>query len=136
MSSIRDKHWLHETVELLQNTPAILMVDRDFDDFDPQYHPWVLLHFERHSKQDAAQFQSLLQKITEAVTREDSDPITLVRKALEIQELREAAECFELKSEVVGISLDLKKTYAAFKTYLRSQKSGSPAAYLHLRIGR
>lgn len=128
MTSIRDKHWPHETIELLQNTPAILMIDRDFDDFDPRYHPWVLLHFERHSNQDATQFHFLLQKITESVTSENSDPIAIVRKALEIQELRDAAECLELKPEVFGISLDLKKAYAAFKTYLRSQKSGSTAA--------
>ena len=121
IDNVRDKPWPDPSV--VENTPAILMIDQDFDAFDPREHRWVLLHFERHSEQDATQFHSLLKKIAEAVEGENTDPIALAQKAVESEELREAADCFELKPEVFGISLDLKKAYKSFKMYLRERRS-------------
>jgi hypothetical protein len=37
--SILDKSWSPSELDLVRNTPAMLMIDKDFDEFDPRIHP-------------------------------------------------------------------------------------------------
>jgi hypothetical protein len=125
--NVRDKHWPHESVELLYETPAMLMIDKDFDEFDPRYHPWILFHFGR-GEQDAAKFRSLLQKIAEAVTDGSKDPFKIVEKALQLEQLSSASKSIQLKPGVFGISIDLRSAWDALKSYLRSERSHGESA--------
>jgi hypothetical protein len=124
---VRAKLWPHDILRLLYDTPAMLMIDKDFSEFDPRYDPWVLFHFGR-GEQDAAKFRSLLEKVTEAVTGGSKDPFEIVRKALQLEEVRSASESIELKPGIFGISIDLRKGWDALKSYLRTENShGRPA---------
>jgi hypothetical protein len=122
--SIVDKEWSEEEKVLLRNTPAMLMIDRDFDDFNPRAHPWVLFHFGR-DVQDAAKFRSLLQKVSDAVATEGSDPFEIVRNALRNAAIAAASQSVQLKPGVFGVSIDLRAAWSTLKDYLRSQKSHS-----------
>ncbi len=105
--SILDKRWSERELELLRNTPAMLMIDRDFDEFDPQNHPWVLFHFGR-GNQDAAKIRSLLEKISDAVRTEVSDPFEIVRSALRESAISAASQVIQVKPGVFGISIDVE----------------------------
>lgn len=122
-ASVGDKHWSPRERELLHNTPAMLMIAEDFDAFDPRAHSWVLFHFGRHSDQDAGQFRSLLQKISDAVASQDGNPFELVREALRRQRIRAASKAIELRPGVFGISIDLRLAWSALKEFLRSKGS-------------
>lgn len=124
--SIRDKRWPHESVELLQNTPAMLMIGTDFDDFDPRYHSWVLFHFGRGTRQEPSKFRSLMEKVVEAVDDETKSPFQVVQMAIRDGHLEDAYGSVELKPGVWGVSVDLRKAWKSFKDFLRSSASHGP----------
>lgn len=119
--SILEKHWSEKERKLMENTPAMLMIERDFDEFDPRHHPWVLFHF-GGDVHDVGKFRSLLQKITGALADEDSDPFQVIRTALRNETIAAASQSFQLRPGVFGISIDIRTAWTALKQYLRSQK--------------
>ncbi|MGH7791383.1 MAG: hypothetical protein ACREOB_03620 [Thermodesulfobacteriota bacterium] len=42
---VLEKSWSESELEEIQNTPALLMIDQDFNDFDPRKHPWMVINF-------------------------------------------------------------------------------------------
>jgi hypothetical protein len=120
---VRERRWRHGDVDLLLNTPAMLMIDKDFAEFDPRYDRWVLFHFGRHSDQDAGKFRSLLQKTADAVNTENANPFEVVQRALTADAVRAASKSIEFTLGVWGVTVDLRTAWKAFKDYLRAQKS-------------
>lgn len=119
---ILDKPWPKSGYELIRPTPALLMIDQDFDDFDPRAHQWIILHLDGESG-DASQFRSLLQKLVQALPDKESDPFRIIREAQKQLDIAEATEMFELKPGILGMSIDLKHAWKSLKTYLREKKN-------------
>ncbi len=119
---ILSKQWTEEQREELRRTPALLMIEQDFDDFDPSAHPWVVIHLEA-SNQGAAQLRSVLRQITDAVNTPDSSPITVVQQALRNARLLEASKAVSLKPGAFGINVDLRLVWDGLKNALRAEKA-------------
>lgn len=124
--SVLDKQWTPEEKRELCQTPAMLMIDTDFDDFDPQRHSWVLFHFDRSSSYDgtyAAKLRSLLAKIVDSTSNQDSNPFEVVRGALRNEAVAHASKLFNIRPGAFGISVDLRAGWDALKEYLRSKNT-------------
>jgi hypothetical protein len=120
--SIMAKQWSKEEKTIVMRTPAILMIDRDFDDFNPRIHPWVLFHLGDDDK-GAVKCRSLLHKISDAVATEGADPFEMVRNAMREEVVAAASQIIQLNPGAFGVSLDLRASWEAFKAFLRSRKS-------------
>ena len=84
-SHILDKPWDDRQRQELYNTPSLLMINVDFDEFDPQEHPWFLLHFGKKMYErgisGAYEFRRVFEQLAEAVNNTDVDPFDIAREA-------------------------------------------------------
>jgi hypothetical protein len=127
-ASVLDKPWSEPEREELRQTPAMLMIGTDFDDFDPRSHSWVLFHFDRSAGDDgsqAAKLRSLFQKFVAATADPDSDPFDAVRAALRNDTLAQSSKIFSLEPGLFGVSVDLRTGWSALKDYLRLRANQS-----------
>jgi hypothetical protein len=123
---VLDKPWSEAELHEIRQTPAILMIDKDFDEFDPHRHPWVLFHFDRAEDATyAARFRSLLEKLTNALTANDGDAFALVRAAVRHDVIAKASKSFRVQPGAFGVSIDLRAAWDALKEYLRNNRSQS-----------
>ena len=75
-SQVSVKNWPDDQRKELEKTPALLMINVDFEEFDPQSHPWFLLNFgERMSEgtPGAYRFRETLKNLTEIVSTSNVD---------------------------------------------------------------
>ncbi len=84
-SHILDKPWDDRQRQELYNTPSLLMINVDFDEFDPLKYPWFLLHlgnkmYEREIG-GAYKFRRVFEQLAEAVNNADVDPFKIAREA-------------------------------------------------------
>lgn len=125
--SALDKPWTEEEQRELRQTPAMLMIDKDFDDFDPRIHSWMLFHFDRSARHDgsyAPKLRSLLAKIVAATSdQEEADPFAVVRSAIKSEAVARASKVFKLEPGAFGVSIDLREGWTALKEYLRSKNT-------------
>lgn len=120
---ILEKQWSEKERHEVMRTPALLMVDRDFDDFDPRRHSWVLFHFDRAPDHAyAAKLRSLFTKIVEAAGT-TSDPFETVRGALRHDSVANASKVIKLEPGAFGISVDLRAAWTTLKDVLRKKSS-------------
>ena len=121
---VLDKPWSKAENHKIRQTPAILIIDRGFDDFDPRHHSWVLFHFDRGADGTyAAKLRSFLQKLSDAVASTDTDAFELVRRAMRLEAIGKASTSFKLEPGAFGVSIDLRVVWEAFKEYLRGTKA-------------
>ena len=45
---ILDKNWTDKQREMAEDTPSLLVIDQDFNDFDPSIHSWCLIRLGKH----------------------------------------------------------------------------------------
>lgn len=112
-SHIFEKPWDDREREELYKTPSLLMINVDFDEFDPREHPWFLLHFSNRMHErgihSAYEFHTVFYKLAEAVKNADEDPFEVVHATYyEIHPL-DAVKVFEAKPGILGFSVDLIK---------------------------
>jgi len=124
---VLDKPWTTGVRDRIHRTPAMLMIDQDFDQFDPRIHRYVILHLDGEEG-DAELFRSLLQKLVEALPNLNSDPFKLISDAIREHEVAEATQMIELKPGVFGVSIDLKLAWKSLKKFLRERKSSGYGA--------
>lgn len=123
--SVLDKNWSDAEKQELRLTPAILMVDQDFDDFDPHQHSWVLFHFDRADDPSyASKLRSLLKQLSDAVASTDMDAFAIIGQAIRSEAIAKASNSFKLEPGAFGVSIDLRSGFDALKQYLRGAKSG------------
>jgi hypothetical protein len=123
--NVLDKHWTEEERDELRNTPAMLMIDTDFDDFDPRSHSWILFHFDRSfvDRTYAAKLRSLLANIVSETSNQDHDPFEVVRDAMRNEAVARASKVLKLEPGVFGVSIDLRAGWTSLKEYLRSRNT-------------
>jgi hypothetical protein len=106
------KNWTNAELAKVGDTPGLLMINVDFDEFDPRKHPWLHLAFAgalREGKTPAGEFKDLLGDLAEAIKRSNEDVFTAARAVVYEVGLHEVAEIFEVSPEIFGISIDLAK---------------------------
>ena len=124
--SVLDKPWLEEERREVRQTPGMLMIDTDFDEFYPRRDRWVLFHFDRSTHLDgayASKLRSLLQKIVAAISDSEEDPFAVVRHAVRDESVARATKLLRLEPGAFGISIDLRAGWSALKQYLRGRNT-------------
>ena len=112
--SVLQKPWSQEQLAGF-GTPSLLMIDKDFDEFDPREHAWVILNFgpgkatterELGSVEEVGQ---LLTEIASAVTSREDGIFTVVQELQHDIDAADVSHVFELKPGIFGCSVDLKR---------------------------
>lgn len=109
---VLSKRWTKAELERVSDTPGLLMINVDFDAFDPRVHSWLHLGFGgavRSGKSPAAEHESLLRTMADAIRRTNEDVFKVARSVIEESGLKGAADVFEVSAERFGISIDLEK---------------------------
>lgn len=121
------KNWgSHERHEI-EKTPAILMINVDFREFDPQLHPWFHLSFGRRRGPLPAAHEvgAMLSTLASIVRESDQDIFDAAKRLKNEIRLSDATGVFEAKPGVFGFSIDLKKgTDLAIKVFKRFSEGG------------
>ena len=112
-SHILAKNWSEKQRHELNKTPSLLMINVDFDEFNPQEHPWLLIHFgERITefwKVTIYRVERILSQIAESINDDNIDPFEAARKAYYEIQPTDAMEVFEMKPGIFGFSIDLRR---------------------------
>lgn len=117
-----EKNWGFHDRHEIEKTPAILMINVDFREFDPQVHPWFHLSFgHRQGPLPAAhEIGSMLSALAKIVRESDQDIFEAANRLKNEIRLSDAAGVFEAKPGAFGFSIDLKKgTDLAIKAFKR-----------------
>lgn len=109
---ILNKNWTRDELALVGTTPGLLMINVDFDDFDPRQHPWV--HIGLWSKDPSGRIQvaevkNILENLVNIVTKSDKDIFTEAAAAKNEISVSDLADVFEAKPGIFGFSIDLIK---------------------------
>lgn len=126
------KEWTPAQQRLLSQTPALLVINTDFDKFNPQRDSWALLHLRgdsavaRTSRVD--QLQEVLGEIVRIASTDDalSDMVALAQ-ALRREPTR-GSHVFEAKPGMFGFSVDLMALGTGFATWAATHVR--PSGYL------
>jgi len=129
---ILDKPWDEKTKREICRTPGMLMINVDFDEFDPQNDPWLYFYFGNRYRcgADKRVFNSfkkaheesvdglhivdeVLQKLTNIIRKDDCDIFNEVRKLY--KKPIDALSVFEVKPGVFGFSIDIIKGYQVIR---------------------
>ncbi len=110
---VLSKNWPPEVHEILENPrdPKLMVIASDFDEFDPQNHPYALIDF-RDYRGDTDAFLEILRELEKVVTTGQDLFQWWESKATESESLvGRAREAAELKPGIWGFSFDLKKFF-------------------------
>ena len=121
-SHVLDKEWTERERHEIMRTPAMLIIDSDFDTFSPRSDPWVLLRFDealRSGSPSTGEIRSTL----EAVAQVANDPQAGLRELFELAREYESAgekdtEVFQARPGVFGFSIDLKAAGDRFRDWI------------------
>ena len=105
---VRKKKWPEEAQERLQaeTSPFVLIIDKDFDEFTPKEHHWVIIWFsdyEGNPREVHGVLQQLLRKI-----KAGSNLFVDLQEKRGKKWYRKWAKYVEVKPKVFGVSLNAK----------------------------
>jgi hypothetical protein len=109
-SHILEKNWSRDQSDELGKTPALLMINVDFDQFDPQKHPWFLLNFGERMFEGvpgAYRFREVFRELARVVGDSDVDLFKQAQAVKHAVSASDAARVFEAKPGIFGFSIDL-----------------------------
>lgn len=109
---VLNKNWSHDELALVGTTPGLLMINVDFDEFDPREHPWVhigLWSNDPSGRIQAKEVRGILERLVRIVTKSDKNIFTEAAAAKTEISASEVASVFEAKPEIFGFSVDLIK---------------------------
>jgi hypothetical protein len=107
---VLDKQWLEKELEEVRNTPALLMIDQDFNDFDPRKHSWMIINFGRRvtgAYGGLPQFESILDELVDIALNAKEDFFTAAYNLKHEIQATECARIFEAKPGLFGFSVNL-----------------------------
>jgi len=106
---VLDKDWTENELREVQNTPGLLMINQDFDVFNPREHPWMIVNFGRR-KTDylvALPFKGILDGLANAVLDPDEDFFVAANNIESEIRATELSNIFEAKPGIFGFSINL-----------------------------
>lgn len=108
-SQVLDKNWTESELLEVRNTPSLLMINQDFDVFNPREHPWMIINF-GHRKTDylvALPFKGILNGIANAVLDPNEDFFVAANNLENEIRATELVNVFEAKPGIFGFSINL-----------------------------
>ncbi len=116
---VLDKHWDREQSQEISKTPGMLMINEDFDVFDPREHPWIYLHLGEKMYEGvpgAYRVGELLNELALIVRDSDKDIFREVHNLQHQLSIEDATSVFEAKPGIFGFSVDLVRGAEALRT--------------------
>lgn len=121
---VLNKSWSKEALCEISNTPGILMINVDFNIFNPQNDPWIYFHFgdkQINRYEDHRNIDKLLQKLANIVNDENRD---IFKEAQELKKINiDILSVFEAKPGVFGFSIDIEKGIQEFSKFYNNIKN-------------
>jgi hypothetical protein len=119
---VLSKDWTAQEKEQLKNTPGLLVIDKDFDEFNPREHQWLYLNlggkvFDTSVSID--EYEDILATLVEIIADPESDFFKEALPVVRQLKLASFAEIFEAKPEIFGFSVDLKKAANMLRSIIR-----------------
>lgn len=115
---VLSKHWTPRQLKEFEKTPGLLVIDKDFDEFDPQKHQWLYLNFGGRvydSPIRIDEYQDILASLAEIIADAEGDFFKDTMPVIRQLKLESFAEIFEAKPEIFGFSVDLKKAASTLR---------------------
>ena len=121
---ILDKNWTESEKREISKTPALLMIDKDFDTFNPEEDSWLLFNFGEKLHEGivgAYKYKEPLKAIVEATKEDNINIFEVAHKAKHELSVNDATKVFTANPGIFGFSIDLIKAgdlmVTAFKRY-------------------
>jgi len=118
------KDWKEKEKRRLEQTPGILVIDVDFDEFSPRSNHWFHISLRDAMSQygDVSVFelQELLSTLAESCRRGENI-FDLTDEIARRKAMGELYDSFELKPGMFGFSFDIKKGIEFFRSMLRGR---------------
>ncbi len=112
------KEWTHKEREEFRKTPGLLIIEKDFDNFNPQGDRWLYLNFGEqiyNSPVALSEYDDILSDLAEIISGSDGDFFEEELPVVRRLKLLGVAEIFEAKPEIFGFSVDLKKAASVLR---------------------
>jgi len=109
-SHVLEKAWTDDERQELQKTPSLLMINVDFDKFDPRNHQWMIFNFRDRMTQGIStvyDLDGILTSLAEIITSNESDIFSAANEIKHDVQPIDAVRIFEAKPGVFGFSIDL-----------------------------
>jgi hypothetical protein len=119
---VLDKPWSEGQERSIRVTPGLLIIDRNFDDFDPRHDPWLHVHLRDYLNESGQvqvfAFEEAAQAIA-AACRERVPLKDLSAALANERALAAAGAIFELNPGILGISINLREALMYIQRLLR-----------------
>ncbi len=106
--------------------PAVVIINKDFDDFSPRSDPWVIFHFGEEdygSSAGLAELDKTLKAIATSVVDPEASRQSLYRIAREVTNDRpDLGLAFSLQPNIFGFSIDLIKAGSYLRGLLQDHR--------------
>ena len=89
-----------------------MVLDKDFDEFNPREHRWLYLNFGGKvydSPVPINEYEDILAELAEIISNPESDFFEEALPVIRQLKLASVAEIFEAKPDIFGFSVDLKR---------------------------
>lgn len=105
---VQGKQWPKEICERFfkEQDPFILVIDRDFNAFDPDKNSWALIWMSDFYKEPQSIYR-FFGSLARRVGRGE-DIFEYLQSVARKQKMMDAAKYFELKPKILGVSVDIK----------------------------
>lgn len=110
--------------EQIRQTPGLLLINVDFDEFQPNTHRWVLFSLgtrNQGSYEAMVQAKHWFGRLAQLVTESDSDLFTQAAILQRDISPSDTIKIFEVKPGIFGLSIDLLAGAAFVKKYFLSK---------------
>lgn len=114
---ILDKPWTPYRLETIKKTPGILMIDTDFNTFNPNKDNWIYFYFirdQRFKKNRGNSFtieeaEELFNKLSEIIVNDNENVFEEVKRMLSIEKFKRIGETIVEEGISYGISISADK---------------------------
>jgi hypothetical protein len=116
-----DQHFTYNEITSIHHEssrPGLLIINADFEEFNPKNDPWIYVSFKSYLRNtghiDVVEIHEFLAYLT-SLANSELDLFEEVNKRLDKEKIRRAYDAIELKPEIFGISIDLKRAIKFFQ---------------------
>lgn len=107
---VLEKQWSESALQEIYHTPGLLMIDQDFNNFDPRKHPWMVINLGRRANGvfgGTSDFERILDELVEVLLNGKEDFFTAAYNLKNEIQSTEFAKIFEAKPGLFGFSINL-----------------------------
>jgi len=123
LGDVLRKQWPDEVRERLALTPGILIVDKDFNSFDPKKNKWLHISLREliNSSGDVQIFElnNLITRLIDAC--KEGNLLDIQNPGSKRSSVKDIWDTVELKPGAFGVSIDLKKALEFLTGFIRKQ---------------